>query len=220
MPPKKDPEMHLRKKKIFVDATIRLLETVPFEEISIRKIADQAGFHNSTIYTYFRDADWLISLASIRFFGPYTELLSGLSRESRGELDNFYAIWESYCENAFLHPKLYYNFFFGRYKDDLDELFREYYTMYPDEEKAYSSSIEEMYYGHSLTARCMSILKTLVGNKETRVTEDNIDIINAIVLETLEGFLENVSEGHEVIPGKDDPTEQFLRILHFLISKD
>ena len=39
----------------FIEATQELIETDGLKNLSIRKIADKAGFHNSTIYLYFKD---------------------------------------------------------------------------------------------------------------------------------------------------------------------
>ena len=53
---------------LFIDCTRRLIEEEGFAEISIRKIAERAGLHNSTIYFYFPDVDFLIAPASVRSF--------------------------------------------------------------------------------------------------------------------------------------------------------
>ena len=44
----------------FIKATQELLDTEGIEKLSIRKIAEKAGFHNSTIYLYFKDIQHLI----------------------------------------------------------------------------------------------------------------------------------------------------------------
>ena len=76
---KKNQDLFLRRKRAFVDAASTLIASQPFSSISIRKIAETAGFHNSTIYSYFQDSDWLIALASVRFLQPYIDALVEIS---------------------------------------------------------------------------------------------------------------------------------------------
>lgn len=59
----------------FVEATQALIDSEGLERISIRKIADKAGFHNSTIYLYFKDVNQLILLASLKHFNEYSKKL-------------------------------------------------------------------------------------------------------------------------------------------------
>ena len=42
-----------------------MIESEGLENISVRKIAQKAGFHNSTIYLYFEDLDQLAMFASL-----------------------------------------------------------------------------------------------------------------------------------------------------------
>ena len=52
----------------FIEAARELIDQEGLESLSIRKIAEKAGFHNSTIYLYFRDMDHLVMLATRKHF--------------------------------------------------------------------------------------------------------------------------------------------------------
>ena len=56
----------------FINAATEMIAELGIEHISIRKIAEKAGFHNSTIYLYFKDLDELLLLASMKFFQKYS----------------------------------------------------------------------------------------------------------------------------------------------------
>ena len=71
----------------FVEATQALIDSEGLERISIRKIADKAGFHNSTIYLYFKDVNQLILLASLKHFNEYSKKLSEYSTMIAGPTD-------------------------------------------------------------------------------------------------------------------------------------
>ena len=141
---KATPEQRNEKLRSFVVATREMIEQDDFDKIHIRKIAEKAGFHNSTLYSYFKDAEYLISLASVKFFDQYSRSLADLSDKNLSEQDNFYEIWRFFCLNAFMFPEIYYNFFFGKHSDDLTAIFEEYYSIFPNEEYKHSSKIHSM----------------------------------------------------------------------------
>lgn len=231
---KKNQDLFLRRKRAFVEAASKLIQSEPFSSISIRKIAEEAGFHNSTIYSYFQDADWLLSLASVRFLQPYSDELMEINRQSLSPYDRFYAIWNCYCKHAFSSPALYYNFFFGKYKFQLTELLEEYYALFPNTKNEHSSVIQSMFLGNTIYDRCLSILEPLIGAPESRLTQDNLHTANFIIASTLEEFLANQAQnriaassgeaadedGLSSIPPEDyrKPTTEFLNMLHFIVD--
>ncbi len=216
MPPKKNPELHMKNKRLFVEAAIRLLSEEKPENISIRKIADEAGFHNSTIYLYFPDADWLLALASVHYFKDYMNDLAALSLRDSSPYDSFFDIWKAFCERAFANPVIYSNFFFGKHKNDLQKLFEEYFELEPEEKKSYSPDINKMFFSSTLYDRSLSILSPLADVPGTRVLQENLEMINFLILESFRGFLDSLllddALYEEVSPGA------YLNLLHFLVD--
>jgi len=98
---------------LFIKTTQKLINDEGLQNVSIRKIAALSGFHNSTIYLYFKDLDELVMLASIQHFQKYSAALERQSRLHADPYDNFYTIWECFAESAFQYADIFYNFFFG-----------------------------------------------------------------------------------------------------------
>ncbi|MBR3154332.1 MAG: TetR/AcrR family transcriptional regulator [Lachnospiraceae bacterium] len=230
---KKNQDLFLRRKRAFVDAASTLIDSQPFGSISIRKIAETAGFHNSTIYSYFQDSDWLISLASVRFLQPYSDALVEISRQNLCPYEYFYAIWNCFCRYAFSNPALYYNFFFGKYKYQLTELLDEYYTLFPDIKNNHSPLINTMFQGNNMYDRCLSILTPLVNEAGARLTDENLEMANFIIVSTLEEYLSNqireegtpsdesyadISIAGGALEDYRKPTAEFLKMLHFIVD--
>ena len=65
---KATPEQRNERLRSFVFATREMIENEDFNNIHIRRIPDKAGFHNSTLYSYFKDSEYLISLAAVKVF--------------------------------------------------------------------------------------------------------------------------------------------------------
>ena len=219
---KATPEQRNEKLRSFVVATREMIEQDDFDKIHIRKIAEKAGFHNSTIYSYFKDAEYLISLASVKFFEQYSHSLADLSDKNLTEQENFYEIWRFFCLNAFKFPEIYYNFFFGKHSDDLTAIFEEYYSIFPNEEYKHSSKIHSMYVGKNINIRCHDILKPLVGIDGNRLNEENVTIANCLIISYFKSLLEEVlalrKDNKEI--DINELTSKFMNTLEFIIKMD
>lgn len=204
----------------FVLATREMIEQNDFDNIHIRKIADKAGFHNSTLYSYFKDAEYLISLASVKFFDQYSLELAKLSKKNLSEKENFYEIWRFFCMNAFKFPEIYNNFFFGKHSDDLTSIFEEYYSIFPDEEYSHSEKIHNMYIGKNLSIRCHDILIPLVSTGDNRLNSKNIDLANDLIISYFKSLLEQalLCKKNNRDVKADELTEQFMTALEFIIK--
>ena len=195
----------------FVEATQALIDTDGLEKISIRKIAEKAGFHNSTIYLYFKDANQLILLASLKHFNEYSRKLSEYSAIIASPTDKFLAIWQAFGETVFGKPHIFRNFFFGKYSDNLTPIIHLYYRLFPEEKPAYTKEIEEMYFGGNISQRCLQILKPLVEVESTLVTEENLQLVNTITVACLKQLLDKACAAPS--PDPDDLNDQMIRMI-------
>ena len=117
----------------FIEAAEELIDEYGIDNVSVRKIAEKAGFHNSTIYLYFKDVNELILLASMKHFNEYSKALARLSSKNWDSTENFYFVWRFFVESMLKNPKIYYNFFFGKHGQDFGSLFKRYYELFPEE---------------------------------------------------------------------------------------
>ncbi len=165
----------------FVNAAQELIDEEGLKSVSIRKIALKAGFHNSTIYLYFRDLSQLTMLASMKYLQEYSQLLEEVSLKERSTSENFLAIWEFFFDSIMENPFVYRNFFFGKHSDNLKNTIYLYYQLFPEEQRTFSPNIEEMFYGDNINTRSMMILTPLL-EEDNLLTEGNIDMINEIIV--------------------------------------
>lgn len=201
----------------FVLAAQELIAEEGLENVSVRKIAAKAGLHNSTTYLYFNDLDTLLLLASMKQFTDYSRALNEYSQKISTPAESFFAIWEFFCNSAFKSPQLFYNFFFGKYCNDLGPIFDIYYDLFPEERLEYSQSIDDMFYGTNFSGRCLSLMEPLIEDDAFRITEDSLSIANQIIVNNFKGFLDSLrqdnSQDIEVM------TKQMLSMLHFIVDK-
>lgn len=199
----------------FIEAARDLIDTEGFENISIRRIAQKAGFHNSTIYLYFEDADRLIQMATLKHFAEYSRALSELSTWHLRPIDNFLSIWDLYAQSVFENPALFYNFFFGKHSDDITAAMTQYYDLFPEEKDEYSQEIESMYYGKNIWDRSLKTLEPMIREKNI-VTEDNIEMINEMIVCYLKYLLEQKCQNRDL--NSDLLREKLMRMIRFSLG--
>lgn len=177
-----DKELNKKENYIrFINATRMLINESGLEYLSIRKIAEKSGFHNSTIYLYFEDLDQLIMLASMKYFREYSHSLEVHSKKAASATENFRVIWELFIDTIMANPFVFYNFFFGRRSDNLEEIMRMYYDIFPEERDQFSAEIESMYFGKNIMERSLNLLKSLI-NESGLVTDETLIMINEIIV--------------------------------------
>lgn len=176
----------------FVETTQKLIDSEGLENISIRKIAEHAGFHNSTIYLYFEDINQLILLASQKHFIAYARKLEQLNKMDGDPKEKFLAIWQAFGEMAFHKPHIFRNYFFGKHSNELSKIINLYYDLFPEEKPSYMGSIKEMYYGNDIFYRCLQTLNPLVNAESTCIREDNIHLLNTIIVACLKHLLDQL----------------------------
>lgn len=208
---------HLKQQKRirFIHAAQELIENEDLEKVSIRRIAEKAGFHNSTIYLYFEDVDQLILLSSLKYFNEYSKALSELSTKDLTPLETFIKIWNFFVQTVFRKPKIFYNFFFGKHSENLTRIMKQYYELFPEEQEEYSPEIEDMYYGQNIHERCLRVLELLIGT-DTRVNEETIGLINDINVSYFKYLLEQKCQTPSL--DSDILKDKLLKMLHFIIS--
>lgn len=200
----------------FVEATQALIDTEGMEKVSIRKIAEKSGFHNSTIYLYFKDVDQLILLASLKHFNSYSQKLAELSSIIASPTDKFLAIWTAFGQAVFQDPLLFRNFFFGRYSGNLTSIITQYYRLFPEEKIHYSREIEDMYYGNDIYDRCLRILQPLMEVESTRITPETLDLANKIIVACLKQLLDQMCKYPNLDP--DEINDRLIQMICYTVG--
>lgn len=215
MPELEKDEQKARNMRCFIEATRKLIEEGGIGKVSIRKISEKAGLHNSTIYLYFKDVEQLILFASLKYFTAYTRMLQNISPAASPE-ETFFVVWSAFGQTVFEKGDIFYNFFFGKYSQNLTPIFRQYYELYPDEAPHYSSDIEEMYYGNNIQERCLKILHPLSGIASVRVNDQNIELVNEIIVSCLKELMMDKRANPDLDPLALN--EKLLRMIQYVVG--
>jgi AcrR family transcriptional regulator len=133
----KGEDMTIRQKRTliyFVEAAKQILQQDGFHGLTIRTIAEKAGYNSATLYHYFADLDELILFASVGFLRDYLVLLHNQITPQMTTLEKYRTIYHCFNEIAFRYPEIFYNMFFGPRSDNLEMVIKTYYeVLYPEE---------------------------------------------------------------------------------------
>jgi AcrR family transcriptional regulator len=117
----------------FIDATAQIIEEEGIENITIRKVADLAGYNSATIYNYFGELSHLIFFASMKFLKPYTKALPEYMSHGKNPLERYLLLWECFCKFSFKNPHIYFAIFSSDLGDKPHKMMQEYYEIFPND---------------------------------------------------------------------------------------
>ncbi|PLR81174.1 TetR family transcriptional regulator [Bacillus canaveralius] len=144
----------VRMMSYFIDATTEIIKKEGIDKVTIRKIADLAGYNSATIYNYFEDLSHLIFFASMRFVKKYTDALPHYLEKARTPLERYFLIWECFCKYSFESPQIYYAVFsanLGTHPINLTK----YYEYFPTDLVTFPDDLKPMLLESSLSKRTL-----------------------------------------------------------------
>lgn len=179
--------------KYFVDATKEIIEKEGYDSVTIRKVADIAGYNSATIYNYFDNLEHLLFFASMNYLGEYIEELPNYVKNSRNSKETYLLVWQCYIDCAFRNPQIYYRIFFTDLKSDLEKYVEQYYAYYPLDVKNYPKVIREMLLSNSIDTRSHILMKQCVI--DGFVDEKSGEMIDNLIICVYESMLLKVYRG-------------------------
>ena len=206
-----------RKMMYFIEATQEIIEKEGIDKVTIRKVADLAGYNSSTIYNYFNSLDHLVTFASIQYLQEYNnEFIRGI-KNCNDEYGKFIIEWKIFLKNAFDHPKAFEYVFFGG-DENIEDMMREYYEIFPIEADD-EIDMEEMYdllKADNFKMRNIICLKKL--STQGYIKEKDIDIINEILIcMSHEYIILAFKEGEDF--NREEHIDKFISCIKYLIRE-
>ena len=197
----------------FIDAADEIIKEEGINKVTIRKVADKAGYNSATIYNYFENLDHLILFAAMRYVKDYTLALPEYLKDAKNALDRFFKVWECFCHFSFKNPEIYYAIFFADLDKDLENYIIDYYKLFPEELGTELDSISTMLLKHNIYERGMTTIEECV--KEGFIKEEDAETLNEMSTLLYEGVLS------QVIRGKiehDEAVEKTMRYIKVTVN--
>lgn len=186
---KKDMRRNIRK-SYFINAAAKIIEDEGIDAITVRKIADIAGYNSSTLYNYFENLEHLTFLAAMKFIKDYTYNLPKYIDSAKNSLERYIKIWECFCHHSFLKPKIYYALFYSKHHFAVEDPIKEFYSIYPEELGEPPNKLKNMLYKHDIFERGITILTPCV--EEGFINQNELTELNDVHILIYQGMVSRI----------------------------
>ena len=189
----------------FIDAAINIIDEDGIENLTIRKVADMAGYNSATLYNYFENLDHLVCYAAISYLKDYYLTVDEYIKQGSTSCERFVLVWKKFCIHSFKNPKIYKTIFFTRTKQTFAEIFNDYFDIYPHNFGEHNQYTLSMLTKKDIYERNKAILIPMVDDKIIDIKD--VDEINDMVILLYRGALarlidrleyEEIDENEEV----------------------
>ena len=180
-----------RIKKYFIDACHQIISTESVDAVTIRKVADLAGYNSATLYNYFENLDHLLFYASCKHLKGYLLKLKTVELPEDC-VERYFLIWKHFSEEAFINAEFYYIMFFKFYNRNFNDTIKDYFDIYPEELEGLSQSLLPMLVESKLWKRDFENLKDCAAAGYIR--DEDVLIINDMLVLIFESMIMHASK--------------------------
>lgn len=209
----------LKRKRImiyFIEATEKLIRSEGVEGVSIRKIANEAGYNSATIYNYFNDLEHLVLFGSVCYLREYIVTLGKSLKPDMTSVDRYRTIYKCFNKVAFRYPEIFHNMFFGRYSHKLSSVIRVYYQeLFPSELDGLSDRMKKMLVEGTMRERDEITMEGMV--QEGYVLEEKADITLELIVALHQNFIYEAwlrGENLDI----DEHEKKFNRLFEYILE--
>lgn len=176
--------------KYFIEATVEIIEEEGIDQVTIRKVADRAGYNSATIYNYFKEVSHLIFFASMKLLKDYIEDVTEKMDTGKTYLEKYMLAWECFCNHSFRQPSVFHAVFIMDLGDHPEKMIERYYEMYPSDLINIPEELKPILFERSMTKRGKSLLK--MAAKEGMIDESKVDSLNEMTNLLWQGMMTNI----------------------------
>lgn len=145
--------------RYFIDAAAQIIDEEDIDAITIRKVADIAGYNSATLYNYFENLNHLVSMAALKFVRDYIEALPTYIKRANNALEKTLLVWECFCYHSYKKPKIYTAIFVKDLNRKFPNYIKEFYEIYPEYLEKMPEDISLMLTKDDIYDRSLVLLK-------------------------------------------------------------
>ncbi|WP_213423741.1 TetR/AcrR family transcriptional regulator [Bhargavaea massiliensis] len=176
--------------KYFVEATVEIIHEEGIDKVTIRKVADRAGYNSATLYNYFSELSHLKFFAAMRLLGGYTEEVTARMEDGETPLDKYLIAWECFIRHSFRSPKLFNAVFIMDLGDQPGKLMQRYYEVYPAELVNVPDELQPTLFERSVMQRGKSMLQ--MAAEEGQIPMEQMNPVNEKTNLIWQGMMTNI----------------------------
>lgn len=212
-------KLNIKKRRVmmyFIEATQELILNEGIENLSIKKIADTAGYNTATIYNYFEDLEELILYSSIDYLKIYLKDLKSEINSNMKAIEMYETIYKVFVHHSFEKPEIFHTLFFGKYSYKLEKIIKKYYEIFPDDITGQTDITKSVLVEGNIHNRDLPVIKQMI--KEGSILEEEAPYIMEAIVRIHQSYLENILQQREKI-SLEEHKIKFFKIFDFLLKR-
>ena len=212
-------KLDIKKRRVmmyFIEATQELILNEGIENLSIKKIADTAGYNTATIYNYFEDLEELILYSSIDYLKIYLKDLKNEINSNMKAIEMYETIYKVFVHHSFEKPEIFHTLFFGKYSYKLEKIIKKYYEIFPDDITGQTDITKSVLVEGNIHNRDLPVIKQMI--KEGSILEEEAPYIMEAIVRIHQSYLENILQQREQI-SLEEHKIKFFKIFDFLLKR-
>ena len=213
-------KLNIKKRRVmmyFIEATQELILNEGIENLSIKKIADTAGYNTATIYNYFEDLEELILYSSIDYLKIYLKDLKNEIKSNMKAIEMYETIYKVFVHHSFEKPEIFHTLFFGKYSYKLEKIIKKYYEIFPDDITGQTDITKSVLVEGNIHNRDLPVIKQMI--KEGSILEEEAPYIMEAIVRIHQSYLENILQQREKI-SLEEHEIKFFKIFNFLLKRN
>lgn len=202
----------------FIEAAQDIMNKEGISNITLRKVADAAGYNSATLYNYFKDLDELILFASLKYLKLYNLDMAEKIRKCKTEEERFFTMWDSFCGFSFRYPEAFQKIFFNKHSNALETICDRYYKLFPEEIVTSEDALFPILSDLRLENRNKLALTRLL--KAENLSQEHTDIMNELMVSAYEYLIQLCLVSED--PSKDSCyyKNKMLSYISFILGKN
>ena len=212
-------KLNIKKRRVmmyFIEATQELILNEGIENLSIKKIADTAGYNTATIYNYFEDLEELILYSSMDYLKIYLKDLKSEINSNMKAIEMYETIYKVFVHHSFEKPEIFHTLFFGKYSYKLEKIIKKYYEIFPDDITGQTDITKSVLVEGNIHNRDLPVIKQMI--KEGSILEEEAPYIMEAIVRIHQSYLENILQQREKI-SLEEHKIKFFKIFDFLLKR-
>lgn len=179
----------------FIEATNEIIDKEGLDNLTIRKVADKAGYNSATLYNYFKNLKHLVFFSSIRYLSSYAKELPKYLGRAINPIDSCLKVWECFAKHSYNNPRVYQLIFFGGFSSDtVNNSIKTYYEIFPEQIGEDVKEYMPMLMEDNLYKRDYILLKKAL--KDTDISDEDIRSINEMNILIYRGMMADIETNY------------------------
>lgn len=200
----------------FVDAAVEVIEEEGIDKVTIRKVADRAGYTSSTVYNYFQDLNHLIFFAALRFTQDYIDALPKYMEKGNNVVEKWLYSWVCFCKYSFEQPKIYDIIYVKNLGVVPHDFLEYYYQTYKDHLMGLPKHIKDIITKHQFSKRSSLYLQGAVD--EGLMEPEDVDIVAETTMLIWAGMITTFLNNRDVY-SKEQAIEKTLHYVYQTVQR-